>query len=248
MKAAGAAAWGRCHAWALLAALLDLGALGGQFAGAFVGETAAREALGWVPGHALTEPWRAWTAAWVHLNGAHLTGNLLACVAVGAFGQFAAWAVRAAPGTGGTGRDGGTFEPLTDDAITPAWTLAWLAAWPLTHLLLAAEPRVTGYAGLSGVLHAGVAVATLGLLVQGRGRARAVGAAVLAGLVVKLALEQAWRAPVQALQDGDMPVAVAAHAAGACAGLACGAAALLVRRATMRSGRLRGGRFDPGPP
>lgn len=241
MKAARAAGWGGRHAWVLLATLLALGALGGRFVGALVGETAVREALGWVPARALAEPWRAWTAAWVHLGGAHLAGNLLACVAVGAYGQFGAWSVRAGPGTGDTGQGGGAFEPPGDDTVTPTWTLAWLAAWPLTHLLLAAEPRVTGYAGLSGVLHAGVAVATLGLLVQGRGRARAVGAAVLAGFVMKLALEQAWRAPVQVLADGEVPVAVAAHAAGACAGLACAAGALLIRRATMRSARPRRG-------
>ena len=73
------------------------------------------------------------------------------------------------------------------------------------------------------------------------GRPDAVGAAVLAGFVMKLALEQAWRAPVQVLADGAVPVAVAAHAAGACAGLACAAGALLIRRATMRSARPRRG-------
>ena len=36
-------------------------------------------------------------------------------------------------------------------------------AWPLTHLSLLARPEVMHYGGLSGVLHAGVAVAALGL-------------------------------------------------------------------------------------
>lgn len=246
MNAARAAAWSRRHAWALLAALLALGAAGGELAAAWSGESATRAALGWERARALTEPWRAWTAAWVHLGSAHLAGNLLACIAVGAYGQFGAWAVRAGPRTRGRGQEGSALEPPGDDGVTPAWTLAWFAAWPLTHLLLGAEPRVTGYAGLSGVLHAGVAVATLGLLVQGRGRSRGLGVAVLTGLVVKLVLEQAWRAPVQVLPDGDMPVAVAAHAAGAWAGFTCAAGALLIRRATMHAGRPRGDR--PLPP
>jgi hypothetical protein len=68
---------------------------------------------------------------------------------------------------------------------------------------------------------------------------RLIGAAVLGGLVVKLVLEQPWHAPVRTLASWDVPVAVAAHATGAAAGLACGAAAaLLVRwRATMRASR-----------
>ena len=45
MKAARAAGWGGRHAWVLLATLLALGALGGRFVGALVGETAVREAL-----------------------------------------------------------------------------------------------------------------------------------------------------------------------------------------------------------
>ncbi len=161
----------------------------------------------------------------MHLSDGHLAANLLGCAVVGAFGQLAVRAV------GAVARD---------------WALAWLAAWPLTHALLLAEPGLAGYAGLSGVLHAGVAVAALGLVVQGVGRARLIGAAVLGGLLVKLALEAPWRAPVQALALWDVPVAVVAHATGAAAGLACAAAALLARRrATIRATCPRTGPADP---
>lgn len=200
--------------------MLALGALAGR------GSTLA--AWGWVPGHLASEPWRAWSAAFVHLSDAHLAANVLGCVVVGAFGQFAARAVT---------------QPAT---ASRDWALAWLAAWPLTHALLLAEPRLAGYAGLSGVLHAGVAVAALGLVAQGSGRVRVIGAAVLAGLLVKLALEQPWRAPVQAPGQWDMPVAVVVHATGAVAGLACAALALLARwRATMRGPGPEPMRHDP---
>ncbi len=45
-----------------------------------------------------------------------------------------------------------------------AAALAWGAAWPLTQLGLALRPELTHYGGLSGVLHAGVAVAALWLV------------------------------------------------------------------------------------
>ena len=195
-------------------------------AGALAGRGASLASGGWLPGRAWDEPWRLWSAALVHLSDGHLAANVLGCAVVGAFGQRAAQVAGA-----GAARE---------------WALAWLAAWPLTHALLGLEPRLTGYAGLSGVLHAGVGVAALGLMVQAGGRARAIGAAVLAGLALKLVLEEPWRAPVQALALWEVPVAVAAHASGAAAGLTCAAVALLARRhATMRAARLRTRHADP---
>lgn len=207
---------------------------------------ASREASlagwGWVPGHAWDEPWRWWSAAFVHLSDGHLAANLLGCAVVGAFGQFGARAAGAAAGPTPPGQ--AVTTPRA--AGTRDWALAWLAAWPLTHVLLRVEPQLGGYAGLSGVLHAGVAVAALGLAVQGRGRARRVGLAVLGGLLLKLILEEPWRAPVQAQRLWDVPVAVAAHATGAVAGLACAAVVLLARRrATMRHSRPRTGPAAP---
>lgn len=179
----------------------------------------------------------------MHLSDGHLAANVLGCAVVGAFGHLGARAVGAVPGE----RPPGATAERPTATVARDWALAWLAAWPLTHALLLADPRLTGYAGLSGVLHAGVAVAALGLVVQGRGRVRLVGTAVLGGLLVKLTLEAPWRAPVQALAHWEVPVAVAAHASGAAAGLGCAAVALLVRQhATMRARRLHAGQpTDP---
>ena len=141
------------------------------------------------------EAWRVLSAALAHLGPPHLTANLAGCAVVGAFGAVA--------------------------ALRPRWAMAWAAAWPLTHAALGAWPGITHYAGLSGVLHAGVAVAAMGLLFDGRGRARAIGAAVLAGTLAKVALERPWEAPVQTVPGWDFPLAVAAHATGVGAGLVC---------------------------
>lgn len=157
--------------------------------------------LDWQPDAALAEPWRAWTAAWVHWSPTHLLSNLVAAGVVGAFG----WAAQV--------------------PREQAW--AWCAAWPLGHAALALEPDLAHYGGLSGVLHGGVAVTTLWLMVAQRGRARTVGALVFVGLVVKLASEQPWGPPLRASAEWDIAVAPLAHATGAIAGLACGALALL---------------------
>lgn len=156
---------------------------------------APREPLSWQPSRALTEPWRAWTAAFVHWTPSHLAANLLGCAVVAAFGLAARVPVRAA--------------------------LAWWLAWPLAHAALALQPQLTSYGGLSGVLHAGVAIAAAHLLRHDRGRRRAIGAAVLVGLAVKLLLERPWAAPTQASAGWDFAVAPLAHLTGALAGLAC---------------------------
>lgn len=156
---------------------------------------APREALDWQPARALDAPWRSWSAAFVHWSPLHLGANLLGCVVVAAFGVAA--------------------------HVTPRATIAWLIAWPLTHAALAMQPRLTSYGGLSGVLHAGVAIAAWHLLRHERGRRRAVGAAVMLGLAIKLALERPWIAPTQVLPGWDFPVAPIAHVSGAAAGLVC---------------------------
>ena len=160
---------------------------------------APREALDWQPQRALAQPWRWWSAAFVHWSPLHLAANLLGSVVVAAFG-IAARVPRHA-----------------------AW--AWLAAWPLTHAALAWQPLLLNYGGLSGVLHAGVAVAALHLAWREQGRRRAIGWAVLAGLGVKLALERPWAGPTQQVAGWDFAIAPLAHLTGAVAGLLCGAVA-----------------------
>jgi rhomboid family GlyGly-CTERM serine protease len=158
-----------------------------------------REALDWQPSLALMQPWRWWTAALVHLSPLHLLANLLGCAVVAAFGIVAG---------------------VPRHAV---W--AWLAAWPLTHAALAVQPQLMHYGGLSGVLHAGVAIAALQLACLSTGRRRPIGWAVLAGLATKLVVEQAWIATPRTVPGWDIPIASLAHLTGTVAGLTCGIAA-----------------------
>ena len=161
--------------------------------------------LDWQPERAAAEPWRAFSGAFVHWSTDHLMANLLGAAVVAALGLAARL-------------------PL------PA-TLAWAAAWPLTQAGLLLQPALAHYGGLSGVLHAGVAVAALWLLVRDVGTRRALGAAIGAGLFIKIILEEPWgeplRAPAGLLSGGwDIATAPLAHATGAVAGVVCAALAL----------------------
>jgi rhomboid family GlyGly-CTERM serine protease len=179
-------------AWLLLGALLAGGALA-----VATGPAAWHDALDWQPALALQQPWRAWTAAFVHLSTLHLAANLGATALVAAWG----WVAAAPRGL----------------------ALAWGLSWPLGHALLALQPALQRYAGLSGVLHGGVAAVALWLVLAARGRRRAIGAAVLAGLGVKLLLERPWGPVLQTAPGWDIAVAPLAHATGAVAGGACAA-------------------------
>ena len=181
--------------------------------------------LDWQPSLWPAQPWRAWSAGFVHWSAAHLGLNLLAC------GVLIAWGHAAALGR--------------------RYALAWLAAWPLTHVLLVAWPGLRHYGGLSGMLHAGVAIGAWALLCHGRGQRRWVGAWVLAGLALKLVLElPAWPQGVTlvpSLQVDAQPLAGApgfkvasvAHGSGVFSGLLCAALLDLVHRWARR---MRGSR------
>lgn len=168
---------------------------------AAAGAVAARglpvHALAWQPDLALSEPWRLWTAAFVHWSPLHLAANLVGCAVLAGLGVAAALPVRA--------------------------TLAWGLAWPLTHAALLAQPALTHYGGLSGVLHAGVAVVAVALLGgDGRaGRERRIGIAIAVGLLAKLLLERPWAGVLSHPAGWDIAVAPGAHAAGAGAGALC---------------------------
>ena len=155
-------------------------------------------ALRWQPELAISQPWRAITAAWVHLSVMHLAGNLVGTALVAAFGMVAGCGRRAA--------------------------LAWALAWPLTHLGLLLQPTLTAYGGLSGLMHAGVAVACVQVIRAERGQRRWTGAALLAGVLVKLWLEAAWTGPLRLVAGWDIAIAPAAHASGVVAGLLCAGA------------------------
>ena len=183
--------------WLLLCVLATGGALAlAMLSGASAAWAAA---LRWQPELAFTEPWRCISAAWVHLSRQHLIANLGGSLLVAALGVVAGCGPRAA--------------------------LAWALAWPLTHLGLLLQPTLSAYGGLSGLMHAGVAVACVQVIRGERGERRWIGAALLAGLLAKLWLEAAWAGPLRQLPGWDIAIAPAAHASGAVAGLLCAWAA-----------------------
>lgn len=149
-------------------------------------------ALEWRTAEAWQQPWRAWTAVLVHYSPQHLAANLGGCAVVAAFGTAARLSARA--------------------------VLAAAAAWPLTQVLLLWAPAASPYGGLSGLLHAAVAVAALALAVTGPARQRLIGGAVWLGLLTKVGLEAPWESAVKTMPGWDIPVAVAAHAAGLVSG------------------------------
>lgn len=171
---------------------------------ALLGWPVTHEWLDWQPQLAFTQPWRALTAAAVHYSPLHLTGNLAGAVLTAAFGTAAQVSVRA--------------------------TWAWLAAWPLTHFALLIAPELTHYGGLSGVLHAGVAIVIVFLLVEGSRAQRAVASLILIGYCAKIISEAPWGPAVRHPAGWDIPIAPIAHATGAVAGVACAMIALLWAR------------------
>jgi rhomboid family GlyGly-CTERM serine protease len=191
------------RAWTWLAALLAAGSVLAWWWPAAL--------LDWQPARVPAEPWRAFSAAFVHWSAPHLLGNLAGAGAVALLGHAAGAPARLA--------------------------LAWACAWPLTHLALLVRPELAHYGGLSGVLHAGVATAACWLVLTARGRMRAIGWAIALGLVGKLLFEAPWG---PALRPGggdagwwalDIATAPIAHATGAAAGA--------IAAVTCAAGRLR---------
>ena len=172
--------------------------------GALLAWLADSSRLDWQP-PLWPQAWRWWSAALVHWSPLHLGLNLLATALVAAYG----WAAR----------------------VPPAVALAWLASWPLTQLALLAKPELLHYGGLSGVLHGGVAAATLWLVQRGQGAQRFIGWLMLIGQVLKLLLEQPWGAAIHPPGELDVAVAPLAHASGSIAGALCTWLALRLTRA-----------------
>lgn len=189
-------------------------------AGTLLGWWLPSPVLDWQPGLWAGQPWRLVSAAFVHWSALHLGGNVAGAAVVAVLGRVA--------------------------RLPTAAALAWLAAWPLTHLGLLLQPALAHYGGMSGVLHAGVAVAGLWIVRTGRGRARAIGLAVLLGLAVKIVLERPWAGPLARPQGWDIALAPLAHASGALAGLLCAAVALALVR--TRAGTMPPTMRPPLPP
>jgi len=163
--------------------------------GALVAARVEPTTIDWQPALTLTQPWRAFSAVAVHYSGLHLAANLAGAVLVAALGLAARVPHRC------------------------AW--AWFVAWPLTQFGLLVEPALTHFGGLSGVLHAGVAIVAIELLVNAAGRQRAIGGAILVGLCVKVIGESPWGPPLRYPEGWDIAVAPLAHATGVAAGAIC---------------------------
>jgi rhomboid family GlyGly-CTERM serine protease len=159
-------------------------------------------AIDWQPGLALHEPWRAFSSAALHYSARHLGANMLGCVLVAALGVTA--------------------------QVPPRMAWAWFVAWPLTQFGLLLQPALLHFGGLSGVLHAGVAVAATHLLLTATGRRRGLGAAVLVGASLKVVSEAPWGEPLRHLPEWDIAVAPLAHATGLIAGVSCALLAHLI--------------------
>ena len=128
----------------------------------------------------------------MHFSELHLAANLAGCVLVAALGLAA--------------------------RVPTRCVVAWALAWPALHLGLWVQPALTHYGGLSGVLHAGVAVVAVHLLLRPSRTQRRIGALVLAGLAMKLLGEAPWAGAISHPAGWDVAVAPLAHVSGALAG------------------------------
>ena len=198
------------RAWCALAAVLAVGA-----ALAFGRESTAFD---WQPSLALAQPWRAFSAAFIHYSALHLSANLAGAVLVGALGFFA--------------------------RVPSPVALAWLVAWPLTQLGLLARPDLLHYGGLSGVLHAGAACVAVHLVVDARGPQRAIGALLLVALSIKVLSETPWGPALRHPSGWDIATAPFAHTTG----LIAGVLATLLAEATLRLHRAKGLQRSPPLP
>jgi rhomboid family GlyGly-CTERM serine protease len=179
--------------------------------GALLAHGRLTEVIDWQPALVLAHPWRWWSAAWVHYSNLHLAANLAGALLVALLGVAAQVSARVA--------------------------IAWLLAWPLTHLGLLIEPNLAHFGGLSGVLHAGVAVIVLQLVIEGPRRRRWLGLALAAGLLIKVISEAPWSGPVQHPPGWDIGIAPLAHACGVVAGALAGALLIGLPRARATMAR-----------
>jgi len=175
-------------AWSALAAAFALGAL--------LAGPVSPAAIDWQPSLAVAQPWRAFSAVFVHYSALHLAANLAGALLVGALG-LAAW-------------------------VPMRCALAWLIAWPLTQMGLLLQPELLHYGGLSGVLHAGVVVVAVHLLFVGTTRQRWIALAIIGAVVAKVIHEAPWQGALRHPAGWDIAVAPLAHASGAVAGAMCG--------------------------
>lgn len=193
----------RCAAPWLAVALL----LGGPALLLQPADPLALRLLAWRPERVLEEPWRCWSAAWVHLTPAHRWMDLVALAAVAL---------------------GGVWARLPREA---AW--AWAAAWPLLHLSLLLQPALRSYVGLSGAVLAGLAVwaANWAADPMRPNRQRFVGLGLGLALLLKIVwIDQPWSRMLYRPQGSGFDVAPLAHAGGVFWGTLLGLLAAVRRR------------------
>jgi len=141
-------------------------------------------------------PLNVWTCAWVHANPRHLLANLTGLALIASLG----WLLK----------------------LGPRSALAWLLAWPLTHLALLLDPRLDTYYGLSGVLHAGLSIVATSLIAAPDRTLKwtaTYGWALLVGILAKCWLENPdWQALLPRPGLG-MNAAPMSHWAGSLVGI-----------------------------
>jgi len=157
--------------------------------GSALAYTQPTTAIDWQPALWLNEPWRAISAVFVHYSARHLVGNIAGIALVAALGAAA--------------------------RAPPRLALAWLAAWPVTHIGLLLQPAIEHYGGLSGVIHAGTAIICVHLLVAGH---RLLGSAMFFGMLAKVLSETPWGTPLRHPAGWDIAIAPLVHASGLVAG------------------------------
>ena len=138
-----------------------------------------------------------WTCAWLHANTAHLFANLVGLSLIVCLG----WILK----------------------LAPQAAIAWALAWPLTHVALLLDTRLSTYYGLSGVLHAGLGIIATSLILDPSSLAgkwtKPFGWALLGGLFVKCWLDNPhWQALVPR-PELAMNAAPMSHWAGALVGM-----------------------------
>lgn len=194
----------RTRSWILTCTLLIL-ASGGLWFAAVKGFISP-QILAWRADSWHSAPWTLWTGPLEHFLLPHAIANALALVAMAVLGSQ----LSASP------RD--------------AWAL--LLAWPLSTLGLILWPnQIGGFYGLSGVVHAAAAILALRAIASSA--TYRIGQMLSAGLLFKLALEQAWAVPVGFDANWGFNVVYAAHLTGAVSG----AAAALVMHAGLSTPR-----------
>lgn len=166
--------------------------------------------LEWRPEAAREQPWRLFSALFAHRSGVHLAANAAVLVMVAAIGALL--------------------------HVGPRDAIAWLLCWPLVQAALWLAPAVTAYVGLSGVLHAGVAVCAVAAVRRKDAGVRAIGFALIAGLMLKTWIEAPWEQPLHQSPLLGLPVVPLAHAAGSIAGAVM---ALLIGRPSTALETLR---------